>query len=36
MGKIMTDYVGSFAKYPPIKPGTPDPYTPPAVPENAK
>lgn len=28
-GKILTDHLGSFQKYPPIKPGTPDPYVPP-------
>ena len=30
MGKIMSDYLESFSKYPPIKPGTSDPYLPPA------
>jgi hypothetical protein len=28
-GKILTDHLASFQKYPPIKPGTPDPYLPP-------
>jgi hypothetical protein len=27
-GKILTDHLASFQKYPPIKPGTPDPYVP--------
>lgn len=27
-GKILTDHLTSLAQYPPIKPGTPDPYTP--------
>jgi hypothetical protein len=25
----LTDHLASFQKYPPIKPGTPDPYVPP-------
>lgn len=28
-GKILVDHLASFQKYPPIKPGTPDPYVPP-------
>jgi arylsulfatase A-like enzyme len=28
-GQILVDHLASFQKYPPIKPGTPDPYTPP-------
>jgi arylsulfatase len=28
-GKILTDHLASFQKYPPIKPGAPDPYVPP-------
>jgi hypothetical protein len=31
MFKILTDFKASLAKYPPIKVGTPDPYTPPAI-----
>ncbi len=27
-GKMLTDHMASLAQYPPIKPGTPDPYTP--------
>jgi arylsulfatase A-like enzyme len=27
-GKILIDHLASFQKYPPIKPGTPDPYVP--------
>ena len=29
-GKILADHLASFQKYPPIKPGAPDPYVPPA------
>jgi arylsulfatase A-like enzyme len=28
-GKILADHLASFQKFPPIKPGTPDPYVPP-------
>jgi arylsulfatase A-like enzyme len=28
-GKILVEHLASFQKYPPIKPGTPDPYVPP-------
>jgi arylsulfatase A-like enzyme len=28
-GKILADHLASFQKYPPIKPGAPDPYVPP-------
>jgi arylsulfatase A-like enzyme len=28
-GKILLDHLASFQRYPPIKPGTPDPYAPP-------
>jgi arylsulfatase len=28
--KVMVDFEQSLKKYPPIPPGTPDPYTPPA------
>jgi arylsulfatase len=28
--KIVTDFSESLKKYPPIKPGTPDPYSPPS------
>ena len=28
-GKILVDHLASLQKYPPIKPGTPDPYVPP-------
>jgi hypothetical protein len=28
-GKILADHLASLQKYPPIKPGTPDPYVPP-------
>ena len=31
MGKIMSDYLASLKKNPPIAPGTPDPYVPPAA-----
>ena len=31
MGKIMTDYIASLKKYPPVPPGAPDPYLPPAL-----
>jgi hypothetical protein len=31
MMKIVGDLEASLKKYPPIKAGTPDPYTPPAV-----
>jgi arylsulfatase len=34
--KIVEEFEKSLAKYPPIKPGTPDPYTPPAVKPNEK
>lgn len=30
-GKVMTDYLASLAKYPPIAPGAPDPYEPPVL-----
>ena len=36
IGKLMTDYAASLAKYPPIPPGAPDPYTPPVAPANSK
>ena len=28
-GQILVDHLASFQRYPPIKPGTPDPYVPP-------
>jgi arylsulfatase len=28
-GKLVADHLASFKKYPPIKPGAPDPYVPP-------
>ena len=28
-GKILVDHLTSLHQYPPIRPGTPDPYTPP-------
>jgi hypothetical protein len=28
-GKVLADHLASLQKYPPIKPGTPDPYVPP-------
>jgi hypothetical protein len=28
-GQILVDHLASLQKYPPIKPGTPDPYVPP-------
>ena len=31
IGKVMTDYMKSLQKYPPVPPGAPDPYVPPAV-----
>jgi arylsulfatase A-like enzyme len=30
-GKILVDHLASLQKYPPIKPGTPDPYVPPTL-----
>jgi arylsulfatase len=32
MIKILGEFEASLRKYPPIKVGTPDPYTPPTVP----
>ena len=32
LGKIMSDYMGTLTKYPPIPPGAPDPYRPSAAP----
>ena len=31
MGKILTDYLGSLKKYPPVPAGAADPYSPPAA-----
>jgi len=33
-GKILTDHLKSLHQYPPIRPGTPDPYTPPPPDKN--
>ena len=31
LGKILADYLASLKKYPPVPPGAPDPYVPPAA-----
>ena len=36
LGKVMTDYLASLQAFPPIRPGTADPYQPPPAPKLMK